>query len=199
MKAIAQERRKFSRLAAAARFEVSLLSPSAMLAATTVNFSEGGLCLRLREALEVRSLIRFQLTPESSDRSGTLRAGQPVACTGRVAWVIQRLDLRDAPPFLYDVGVEFVDLPSALRGLIAQPDSGSRSADRAHRLHALPPAVIRNRQYVPTFQRTAHPQPWHLVVSVDGNPCFSAHYASEQQVLAGWAKFKRQQTRQRAS
>ena len=33
------------------------------------------------------------------------------------------------------------------------------------------------------------------VVSVDGVPCFSEHYASERAATEGWTRFKRQQAR----
>jgi hypothetical protein len=207
MKTLAQERRRFIRSTLPTRFEINLLNPSA-LSTTAVNFSEGGLCLRLRQALEVRSLIRFQLTPETSSRTGArpassdrragaLRAGQPVECTGRVAWVIQRLDLRNTPPFLYDVGIEFVDVPTSLRPLLVQQEL-SLPQDAARVSKVLQTALIRNRRYVPQLTRVSnHDSPWHLIVSLDGNPCFSGHYASERQAREAWAKFRRQQTRQR--
>lgn len=187
MKTLTQtpERRKFTRHASAARFEVNLLNPPGRQATTTVNFSEGGLCLRLREAIDVRSLVRFQLTPEEGAHA--------VECTGRVAWVVQRLDLRAAPPFLYDVGIEFVEFPSSLRQLMV-PSSG-RMPSRTPRIgKIIPPVIIRNRRYVPRIERMLnHPTPWHLIVLVDGTPCFSGHYVSERQVLVAWNKFKRLQ------
>jgi hypothetical protein len=95
-----EDRRRAPRLDLQARVEIGLLSRQARLTVRSVNLSEGGLCVRLREALEVRSRVRLRVFPSPSER--------PLQCAGRVSWVVQRLDLRDAPPFLYDVGLEFV-------------------------------------------------------------------------------------------
>ena len=199
------ERRKFLRSEAPTRFAINLLQPHRSLAADSVNFSEGGLCLRLQETLEVRSLIRLQLTParsgDQSDRAGealrTAKGPRPVKCTGRVAWVIQRLDLRTAPPYLFDVGIELVDPPPMLRPLLAQAVGRlSVLKGRSARTKTLESAVIRKRCFVPRLaSEPNHPLHWHLIVSVDTVPCFSGHYPSERAATAAWEKFKRQQAR----
>src|SRR3989338_6777358 len=103
LKTLTQERRRFPRSAVAARLSVNLVHPRTA-SVSHVNYSEGGLCLRLDEALEVRSLIRFQVAPaKSGERPKSPRL---IECTGRVAWVIQRMDLRSMPPFLFDIGIE---------------------------------------------------------------------------------------------
>jgi hypothetical protein len=182
-----QERRRFTRNDTPPRFAINLLQTDRAMTATGVNLSGGGLCLRLQEPVEVRSIVRLELTPGK----------RPVTCLGRVCWVIQRLDLREAPPFLYDVGVEFVDSPPMLRQLLAQ--QGIRvppPSARPGRHRVLEPAAIRGRAYLPRLERLSGPlSRWHLVVSVDGVPCFSQRYPSERAALAGWTRFKRQQAR----
>lgn len=189
---VQQERRKFPRSETRPRFEINLLQPHHPIAAGSVNFSEGGLCLRIREVLEVRSLVRLQVTPEGGERTH-----RPVQCNGRVRWVIQRLDLSAAPPFLYDIGIEFIDPPQVLRELMARhgvTPAGERPGRPAR--GSLAAATIHGREFVPRVERTVgRPLPWHLVVSVDGTPCFSHHYASERLALAAWAHFKRQEAR----
>ena len=190
-----QERRKFPRHEPPPRFDVSLFQPQGAITAHSINVSEGGLCFRLEETLEVRSLVHLQLTPVEGVGSG--RGQRPVECRGRVAWVIQRLDLRNTPPFLFDVGVEFVDPPPLLQQWMAQP-AGSVSAlkARSSRQQKLEPSVIRGRQFVPRLERDSHHPPrWHLVVSVDGVPCFSGRYPAERAALEAWEQFKRQQAR----
>jgi hypothetical protein len=184
-----QERRRFPRQAPPGEVALDLVQPP--LDAESVNFSEGGLCLRLRQMLEVRSLVRLQLTPGGSDRR------RPLTCTGRVTWVMQRLDLRDSPPFLFDTGIEFVNPPAALRQLIVPAGGAPASVERAkERGRVLAPSTLRGRLFVPRLERTvAGPLRWHLVVSVDGMPCFSERYPSERAAVAAWARFKRQQTR----
>ena len=187
-----QERRRFVRSEAPGHVAINLLQPS--LAAAHVNVSEGGLCLRLRQMLEVRSLVRLQLT---SGGQGPVRARRPVKCTGRVTWVMQRLDLRDVPPFFFDTGIEFVDPPLALRQLMIQHGMELAASKRTSARQRMPEhSVIRGRAYAPWLERTStRPPRWHLVVSIDGVPCFSEHYPSERSALASWAKFKRQQSR----
>ena len=195
-----RERRKFVRNEPLARFGVAVLRPDRTVSADSLNVSEGGLCLRLREMLEVRSLVRLQLTPPSlrrvvspSHATGTGR--RMVECTGRVTWVIQRLDLRTAPPFLFDVGVEFVDPPPTLRRLMAQR-SGEVSTLKLGANRFTPPSMIRGRHFVPRVERAAgQGLRWHLVVSVDGVPCFSRRYPSERAALVGWEQFKRHEAR----
>lgn len=186
-----QERRRFPR--GEPRFGIQLLQPQGLVAADSVNVSRGGLCLRLSATLEVRSVVRLQMTQGRA----APKAVRPVECTGRVAWVIQRLDLRDMPPFLYDVGIEFVDPPPILRQFILR-NGGSLAAlvKRAGTTKPLESAAIRGRTYLPRLGREpGSPHPWHLVVLVEGTPCFSGHYASERAAVAAWNTFKRQKAR----
>ncbi len=150
-----------------------------------VNFSERGLCLRVQEALDINSRLRVQLRDQNSKR--------PVACQGRVSWVVQRLDLREAAPFVYDIGVEFIDRPDLLKrlatrlGLSTLPPTARNGQSRLLR-----PAAIRNRLHVPQLvhERGAAPR-WHLVITVDGAPCFSQRFASAHGAMGAWRQFKR--------
>jgi len=191
---VTQERRRFLRRDFPSRLAINLLRSHAPVSADTINVSQGGLRLRLQETLEVRSLVRLQFTPQMG---GGGRSARALECTGRVAWVIQRLDLRDIPPFLYDVGIQFVDPPPALRQLLARR-GGQMSApkDRSTRGRVLEPFALRGRRFVPRLERQAnHPLRWHLVVTVDDVPCFSGHFPTEHLAMAAWNRFKRQQTK----
>ena len=189
-----QERRKSLRSEGSQSVAISLLQAARAVPANNVNFSEDGLCLRVRETLEVRSLVRLRLTP---------RLQRPLQCTGRVMWVVQRLDLRTNPPFLFDVGIEFVDPPPVLRQFLAR-QGGRLKLTRAQLQRpaankTLAPASLRGRQYVPLLSRApnAAVRRWHLVVNIDDVPCFSEHYASERAAVMAWGRFKRQQARGR--
>ena len=202
-----QERRQSPRSDALPRFGIQLLQPQGLIAVSSVNLSEGGLCVRLddlHDPLEVRSLVRLQLTPArtgaSEHRGGERNSGRylskRVECTGRVAWVIQRLDLRSSPPFPFDVGIEFVDPPPALRQFLAQRSEVSPPKGRAVREKRLESVVIRGRHFIPRLEREpTHSPHWHLIVSVAGTPCFSGHYPSDQAAMAAWITFKRRQAR----
>ena len=189
-----QERRKVFRVDFRGRAEVGPLTGSArntsaseVWPADSVNLSEDGACLRLQRELSIHTHVALRLFTESRKR--------PCECTGRVAWVVQRLDLRDVPPFLYDVGVEFINPSSRLRqfashlGLDLKTSNGAKtSAPKA----ALEPAMIRQRCYVPRVeQEPGAPRRWHLVVTVDGAPCFSRRFASWRELGEAWARFKR--------
>mgnify|MGYP001583795237 CR=1 FL=1 len=191
-KGATQERRRSGRRTVAKRVGIQLLHQRRSIAANGINISEGGLCLRLEEELQVRSLVRLQFTPE---RLRTLPAGLHLVCTGRVAWVIQRLDLRPIPPFLFDVGIEFVDPPAAVRQFIArQAGEFAVAKESLPRERVLETATVRGREFVPRLTRiTTASLPWHLIVTVDGLPCFSGHYPSERATLKAWAQFKREQ------
>ncbi len=187
MRTAVQERRTSPRGACPSRLDINVLQPRMATPPRSVNWSEGGLCLRLEDVLEVRSLVRFQLSSDA----------RSVMCTGRVAWVIQRLDLRDNPPFLFDVGIEFVDIPATLRQwLIQRGVSSTKVPNVSVRTRLLEPTALHGRTYVPNVVReTNQALRWHLIVSVESAPCFSGRYASERDALAAWATFKRQRAR----
>ena len=185
------ERRKFARQPSPSRFTVHLLQADRSAAAEGVNVGEGGLCLRLRQMLEVRSLVQLQLIPGNGGRGR-----RPVRCTGRVTWVMQRLDLRGTPPFVFDTGIEFVDVPRSLRQIIVQGGTAPLLQDRGARSPKAAPAMIRGREYVPRLERGAgSPARWHLVILAEGVPCASEHHPSERAALAAWARFKRQRAK----
>lgn len=200
MKAIVEERRKFPRYPYPPGADITLLDPLSAVVAQGVNLSEGGFCLRLEEALEIRSLVRFQLIPDGRHRKRAWRnPRQPMECTGRVAWVIQRLDLRERPPFLFDTGIEFINPPPLLRRLMVDAKiPAARQVKQEPSTKQLRPTIIRGRCYIPCVTREAKSNTrWHLVVHVDGTPCFSGHYTSERATLTAWLRFKREQARSR--
>ncbi len=194
MKTLTQERRRFVRSASPERLAINLLHPSSSVNPSSVNVSEGGLCFRLQNLVEVRSLVRLQLTSERAGLVGRLAA---VECTGRVAWVIQRLDLRDHPPFLFDVGIEFVDPPLMVRQLLAR-HGGSLSRGKGPTIRQIlwESALIRGRNFIPRLIcEPHHAMRWHLVVLVSDVPCFSGHYPSERTARAAWTQFQRTQSK----
>ena len=179
-----EDRRKIPRLGVQARVQVDLLHPKARLEASSVNVSEQGLCLRLQESLEIRAALKLRLFTKHSVR--------PLECSGRVAWVVQRLDLRPTPPFVYDIGVEFVD-PSPRLRLFASSKAGVALKRPAAALtaHTLQPAIVQGREYIPRLDREPA-STWHLVIRLDGLPCFSRRFPSLRAALKAWEEFKRQ-------
>ncbi|MBI3312601.1 MAG: PilZ domain-containing protein, partial [Candidatus Omnitrophica bacterium] len=107
-----RERRKISRVGFERRIELLIPKLQRCIQANSLNLSEGGLCLRIHETLEIRSSVMLRLFAQPRRK--------PLECKGRITWVVQRRDLRDAPPFLYDVGVEFIDPPARLRAIVSK-------------------------------------------------------------------------------
>lgn len=193
-----QERRKIARVDFRGRVEIAALTPpsagrSPLVAASSelgpadsINLNEEGMCLRLQRELSIHAHVALRLFAEEHKR--------PFECTGRVAWVMQRLDLRDAPPFLYDIGVHFINPSSRLRGFASDLGLHMRAAggSTASAKARLEPAMIRQRCYVPQVeQESTSPRRWHLVVTVDGAPCFSQRFASRREADDAWEDFQR--------
>ncbi|MBI4343323.1 MAG: PilZ domain-containing protein [Candidatus Omnitrophica bacterium] len=188
------ERRQHARSPFPERVGIQLLEPSASIAPDGINLSEGGLCLRLERALEVRSFVRLQLSPEAQHPRRT----HSIQCEGRVAWVTQRLDLRTAPPFLFDTGIEFVDPPVWVRRWLIRSTHSGRSRPAPRQGKALAPWEAAGRRFLAYLEHDARrPSRWHLVVTAEGVPCFSGRYASARAAESAWARFKRGQAKRR--
>ena len=188
---VVQERRRLTRVDFQGRVEIDAVGPhpetrAPSLPTSSINLSEGGVCVRVEHELAVRS--RVVLRVFSSPRR------RPVQCDGRVAWVMQRLDLRPAPPFLYDVGVEFLKPPDSLRRFAARLGLPLKPVEKAtpRRLRLLP-ATIRDRRYLASLeQERSGSNRWHVIVTVDGTPCFGQRCESLQEAKAAWQRFQRQ-------
>lgn len=186
VKASTDERRQAGRVRLQGRVELAVAHKPTPVAGNTVNLSEGGLCVRVEESLDVKSPVTLKLFAQPRSR--------PVECAGRVAWVVQRLDLRTAPPFLYDIGVEFVRTSAQLRQVASKLGVAVRArSGRAAKPTRLDPVAARGRMYEPRVLHAASPQgAWHLVVKADGAPCLSRHFTTERGAVEGWEQFKRQ-------
>ena len=185
------DRRRSIRLGYQGRVELNVRGAPSQLVADSINFSEGGMCVRLGESIDVRASVILRLFEPARSR--------PLECAGRVAWIVQRLDLREQPPFVYDVGVEFTNPSGRLRQFASRMGvtlkAGGRRQAPAGRGRAdqlLEPVLIRGRRYHPRIRRETPPAGrWHLVVTVDDVPCFSQRFDSERQAVASWKQFKR--------
>ncbi len=184
MSTVVSERRNAPRATVLARVEIDAQHLPGRLEARAVNLSEGGVCVRLQLGLDISSQVTMRLFAE--------RQQKPLECAGRVAWVVQRLDLRSEPPFLYDVGVEFVNPSVRLQQFAARFGVELKMVPRpVESSAAFQATMINDRSYVPTLAHEALPVPcWHLVVSVDGAPCLSQRYPTAKQAAEAWKQFK---------
>ena len=191
------DRRRIPRIDFERRVELEAPQWSGRVEANSVNLSEAGLCVRLQALLDIHAPVTLRLFAEPH--------GRPLQCGGRVAWVVQRLDLRDAPPFVYDVGLEFVNPPSRLRQFASRIGVTLKSSPRlllgakggVKRLTGglLPPAILHGRTYDALVLHERLPESrWHLIIKADGVPCLSHRYETEHAALEAWKQFKRQET-----
>jgi hypothetical protein len=178
------EHRKAPRVDFQGRVEIQQRAPKSRLAASSVNLSGGGICVRLEEMLELHARVILRMFAE--------RAQKPLECAGQVTWVIQRLDLRTTPPFLYDVGFRFLNPSGRLRQWVSRAGVGMRPAAARAASSRLQPTTVRGRGYVPSLEKESSSRmPWHLVVRVDGAPCFSRRYATRREARGAWEQFQR--------
>ena len=191
------DRRRIPRSNFQRRVELQAPQLSGRVQANSMNLSEAGLCVRLQAALDIHAAVTLRLFAEPHVR--------PLQCDGKVTWVVQRLDLRDAPPFLYDVGVEFVNPPSRLRQLASRLGVTLKSSPRLligvkgslRRMAGglLPSVLLHGRTYDALVQHEHRAESrWHLIIKADGVPCFSHRYETEDEALEAWKQFKRQET-----
>ena len=181
----AQERRTSPRVPFHGSVTLEVLNSPQRVETQAVNVSERGLCLRVQESLDINSRLRMELREQQRKR--------PLACQGRVSWVVQRPDLSGATPFIYDVGIEFIDPPDLLRRMAARLGLSLAVPAARHDTsgRTLRPAEIHHRLHVPHLtHEPGTSKRWHLVISVDGAPCFSRRYGSSQEALEAWRRFK---------
>ena len=184
-----QERRRKLRTPWYQRVELRLRESNAMVNASSLDVGEGGMRLRLSGDVSVNSRLTLRLFSGAADK--------PLECSGRVAWVVQRLDLRQLPPYIYDIGIEWVNPPEALRRVAAGAGSGAAiPKGHSHRIQHFGPVVIRERTYVAQLERESSlGEGWHLVVRADGAPCLSRRFGLEREAIDGWERFVRQRKR----
>lgn len=178
------DRRAAPRVDFQGRVEVAPRASASRLSASSVNLSEGGICVRLEETLELHARVLLRMFAAGAQK--------PLECAGQVAWVVQRLDLRAAPPFLYDVGVQFLKPSSRLRQWLVRTGLGRRPAAPRAAGGRLQPAAVRGRWYVPSLEKESSARmAWHLVIRVDGAPCFSCRYPTQREAREAWRQFQR--------
>lgn len=188
---VLEERRKLRRVDFQGRVEIDPVAPRAdarptSVSTRSVNLSEGGVCVRVADELTVHSRVVLRVFAQPRKR--------PVECDGRVAWVVQRLDLRATPPFLYDVGVEFLKPPGSLRRFASRLGLPLKPVDNVTpKPLRLAPATINNRSYLASLEQERQgSKRWHVIVTVDGTPCFGQRCESLQEAKAAWQRFQRQ-------
>lgn len=180
------ERQKFP-----SDWHIKVLGSASLKSIDGVNISCRGACLRTGTPMEINTQLQLRM----EHRQSTLKVGKAAAesCLARVAWVQQRLDLRDTPPFVFDIGIEWVNEPARLiRSLFGDsPADATGMPAGARRL--VKPWSANGREYSATLIEDLSAQvPWHLVIRVDGAPCLSRRFDSERAATNALRAFKKE-------
>ncbi len=185
------ERRQSRRLPYQGSVEIETPVRGGWISGEAHDLSEGGLSIRLTERLDLHTLVRLRLSP------GRVRT--PMECVGRVAWTTERLDLQAAPPYPYDMGIEFVKVPAFIRRRLSRAYQRLQQPRSSARVPTLRGARLNGRLYVPSVAYEAAPQSaWHLIVRTEDVPCYAKRFASASALVAGWNAFKRERGRRPA-
>ena len=68
----------------------------------TDNVGVGGVCVALKQALKMFSVIEIELD--------LLDLGDHICCKGKVVWNVESEESGTATPSLFDIGIEFIDI-----------------------------------------------------------------------------------------
>lgn len=178
------DRRQSTRLPYDGPVEIATPARGGWISGHGRDLSQGGLSVRLNERFDLHTVVRMRLSPP--------RARAPVECVGRVAWTTARMDLVAAPPYPYDMGIEFVKVPSLIRRQLAIAyERLRRRTQPPTAIPCLRPALIGGRRYVPSLTYDGVPRPaWHLIVEAEGVPCFAQRFGAAAEAVAGWKAFR---------
>ena len=182
------ERRQSRRLPYAGPVQIEAPARNGWISGEGRDLNEGGLSIRLTERLDLHTLVRLRLA--------TGRTRTSVECVGRVAWTTERVDLRPEPPYPYDMGIEFVQVPAFIRRRLShayQRLREQRASRPPTRVPTLRGAALNGRYYAPSVTYETTPQPaWHLIVRSEDVPCYARRFTSAAAAVDGWRAFKRE-------
>ena len=68
----------------------------------TENIGLGGVCVILREPIELFKKVELEILIEDS--------GSPIRCNGSVVWLVKKLDPVRKNAVSFDIGIEYIDI-----------------------------------------------------------------------------------------
>lgn len=95
-------RRKFPRANYKCLITIKKRLTSKVISTHTENIGSGGICVIIKEDLGLFQGVDLELYLEDSRPQ--------VKCGGTVVWVVKKSEPRQKGSFLYDTGVEFIDI-----------------------------------------------------------------------------------------
>ncbi|MDD5495541.1 MAG: PilZ domain-containing protein [Candidatus Omnitrophica bacterium] len=95
-------RRKFPRANYKCFITIKKRLTAKTLSTQTENIGAGGICIIVKEDLGLFQGVDIELYIEDNK--------PPVKCGGTVVWVVKKTEARHKGVYLYDTGVEFIDI-----------------------------------------------------------------------------------------
>src|SRR3989338_11631550 len=95
-------RRKFPRANYKCLITIRKRLTSKTIATQTENIGAGGICVIIKEDLGLFQGVDLELHLEDNR--------PPVKCGGTIVWVVKKSELKQKGGFLYDTGIEFIDI-----------------------------------------------------------------------------------------
>ncbi len=95
-------RRKFPRANYGCLITIKKRLTSKTISTKTENIGAGGICVIIKEDLGLFQGVDLEINLEDNRT--------PVKCGGTVVWVVKKAEPKQKASFLYDTGVEFIDI-----------------------------------------------------------------------------------------
>ncbi|OGW84589.1 MAG: hypothetical protein A2987_05715 [Omnitrophica bacterium RIFCSPLOWO2_01_FULL_45_10] len=95
-------RRKFPRAYYKCNIVIKKRLTSKVISTQTENLGAGGICVIIKEDIGLFQGVDVELYLEDK--------GPPIKCGGTVVWVVKKSEPKHKGSYVYDTGVEFIDL-----------------------------------------------------------------------------------------
>jgi len=95
-------RRKFPRAYYKCNIVIKRRLTSKVISTQTENLGAGGICVIIKEDIGLFQGVDVELYLEDK--------GPPIKCGGTVVWVVKKSEPKHKGSYVYDTGVEFIDL-----------------------------------------------------------------------------------------
>ena len=95
-------RRKFTRANYQCRIFIKEMNATEPISTMTENVGAGGICVILAKDLGLFKEVSLEVSLEDNQ--------PPISSPGTVVWVVKKRPDKKGEPYMYDTGIEFIDL-----------------------------------------------------------------------------------------
>jgi len=100
-------RRKFPRVKFKCFIFINKKGSSKSISTNTENIGAGGICVIIKDDLGLFQGVELEINIEDNH--------SPIKCSGTVVWVVKKRATGKSGEYLYDTGIEFVDIDEQQR------------------------------------------------------------------------------------